>query len=90
MGDAGFVAIMALIAVGFGVPNYMLAKRRRWAAAWGVVVFCCVVGLVCYVQAIRATGWDGLPWVVVSFMGALPAGVGALIGMASGAWVGRR
>jgi uncharacterized membrane protein len=90
MGEVSFILIPLLVGGCSLWLNHVLAKRQRWVAAFGVVFGCIAVGVFLYERSNAASGYDGVGWAAAVLVLALPALVGAVIGLGTGAWAGRR
>jgi hypothetical protein len=85
MGEIAFVLIPLLAAIATGMLNHAMAKRGKWTVACGILLGCIIAGAIAYEWSNAASGYDGIVPALFALLVALPAAVGAVIGIATGA-----
>lgn len=81
--------IWLILLASFSLPLLLAIVAMRKRAGWVVVVLllaAIVVMIWAIIEGQRATGWDGIGYAIVAFLGAAPAILGVLIGAGVG-WV---
>jgi hypothetical protein len=73
-----------------GLIAFFLARAAHGWAVWVLILISGLVFVWAWAMAVNASGWDGIGYVIMAFLMALPVLLGCVVGGALAVWRRRR